>query len=139
MKLLSEPEIVALLDLDKVDLVERALPPLDDADTDRRSQGWLKRGVAEGFFTAGQIVHEGRTIASVIYSQALDPGRVLHVNAILALVSDDISITIQAAVERLAREMNCPVIEFQTRRCGMVQKTKRFGWKLHAVVLRKYL
>jgi hypothetical protein len=137
MRTLTHIEIVRCLDKGALQAAEAALPLLDD---NRQAKGdWIARGVAEGFYNGSYISHEGENVATLIWSKTFDPERVLNINAVAALVSRDISDIIQAACVKLAKAQECDVIEFHTRRPGMVRKTEKYGYQLHSVVLRKYL
>ena len=137
MRTLSEIEIVDCLDASALNTAEASLPLLDD---DRPGvSGWIGRGVAKGFYNASSIQYEGIGVATLIWSRTFDPDRVLNINAVASIVDTDIADIIQAAVVKLAKAQDCTIIEFHTRRPGMVAKTKRYDYKLHSVVLRKYL
>jgi hypothetical protein len=120
----------------RIDEVERALPPLDDAES---SEGWLRRGVAEGFFNANEILENGQPVATLVWSQGIDPQRVLNINAVLSLVSHDIWPTIAKAIRYIAGVQQCDIVEMSTRRPGMVVKCMKEGFNVHSVNLRMYL
>lgn len=135
MRTISELEILDLLDDVKIDELENEMPPLDDYPA---VSGWLSRGVKEGFFHACTFKKDGEPIVDVVYSLACDPERVLNVNAFVGLAAFDDEFLV-AGIHKLAEQNECVVIEFTTRRRGLVEKTQKFGWKAHSVVMRKRL
>jgi hypothetical protein len=116
---------------------EASLPLLDD--TRPAISDWIARGVAEGFYNASTITFEGESIATLIWSRTFDPERVLNINAVASLVGTDVGDIIQAALVKLAEKENCNIIEFHTRRKGLVEGSKKYGYQLHSIVIRKYL
>jgi hypothetical protein len=74
-----------------------------------------------------------------VWSRTFDPERVLNINAVASLVCDDIGDIIQAALVKMAAAQDCNVIEFHTRRKGLVEGAKKYGFHLHSIVCRKYL
>jgi hypothetical protein len=137
MRTLSQIEIVRCLDEAALHNAERSLPLLDDSRP--AVAGWIARGVAEGFYFASTILHEGCPVATLIWSRTFDPERVLNINAVVSLVDCQIDRVVQTALVQLAQRENCNVIEYHTRRPGLVEASKRFGYHLHSVVCRKYL
>jgi hypothetical protein len=138
MKLMSHVEIRELADAHKLDALEAELPPFDDFTT--HASGWLRRGVAEGFFRACEIIDEKGPVATLVYAQVCDPIRVLHgQGACSHRKHADVTPYILHALEKLGRDLGFDAVEFNTRRIGLVEKSVKIGWHLHSVTARKSL
>lgn len=123
-----------VLDDDKVKEVETYLPPLDDFVT---HEGWLLHGVKEGLYETAEVQQDGETIAYLFFSVGPVHDRVYCINAIRSLVRRDIMAAIYLAAIEHAKRRGCYAIEMTTRRAGLCEKSKKFGFEGVGVVLRK--
>jgi hypothetical protein len=137
MRTLSPDDIIQLVDTADVAEVESRMPMLDDDSA--YASGWILRGLKEGFFRASRVMISGEHVATVAWSLACDPERVLNVNAICSFAPGIIDNEIEASLLMLAHGQGCKIIEYHTRRKGLLRASMKYGYKLHSIVCRKYI
>ena len=136
MKLLDEDEMVQLLpasDSDLAALARRMRPLRDGAVPPWQNLEGSARG-CEGT----TVCHDGERIA-VFWHWFSSGNNSLVINASASLVDRDVFPYIVAAGEKLARSMNATGLQFETRRRGLVEKARRYGYTVDGVLMRKEL
>jgi hypothetical protein len=99
---------------------------------------WISTGLAKGFYRAREIQRDGKPVYVAFYH--VDDQNFLVPNG-GAFVGDGEpdSWLWKIGLEKLARELKCRGVTFQTRRRGLVEQATRDGYKIEGVVLSKIL
>ena len=137
MKLAAEITLLdCLADNPKIPDAEKILP---EFDAYKPAEGWLQSGIARGDYTAKHVAFDGRVIGSIIYSMGEGDGKILRVNACVAYEKGNFLPTFMRASEFIARVNDCTRIEFVTRRLGLIEESKKYGYNAGGLVMTKIL
>jgi hypothetical protein len=137
VKTLEQSEMIAIVDgIDSRNMskVLEAMQPLTPKGS---PANWLKYGLTEGWYKASTVLLD--KVPSLIIYYYVSPDGGLCCNAVASLVSKDVSKALVTAVTILGRNLKCKYVSFQTVRKGMIEKSKRFGFFVESVNLRKIL
>ena len=135
VKKITDEQIVTFLpvELDAVADSQRQLAPVvgDLADAD-----WLTRGVSQGVYSVRDIALGGDPAYRYFY-QVNDHNQ-LYLAAVLALGAADFALCVWGA-ERLASDLGCVGITFNTQRRGLIERALEYGYTIGGIVLVKKL
>jgi len=136
VKLLSENDMVQLAPADGPDLVALAdrMGPLRDGDI----PPWLLDATERGACQATTVVHEGERVA-VFWHWFSASNFTLVINAAGSLVERNVFPLIVAGGEKLARSLGAKAVQFETRRRGLIERSRTFGYHVDGVLMRKEL
>jgi hypothetical protein len=137
VKKITDEQALHLATIDDTSAIadsQRRLAPIvgDLADAD-----WLTRGVAQGLYSVRDVELGGHPIYRFFF-QVNDHNQ-LYIAAALALGAPDFTSCVFWGAERLAHDLGCVGITFNTQRRGLIKLGLDFGYKTAGIVLVKKL
>jgi len=137
MKLMSEQAMVDFLPPEP-EMLELAIAKFQKViDAGKISSNWLRFAVAEGFLQVKQVNFQGQPAFMVWFN--VGPEKRLMIDTVQSLQDRPQTEWIFEGVDLLARNLGCTIIDFQTRRRGLVLQAQSHGYEVTRVMLSKFL
>lgn len=137
MRLMTENEMVKILDVIRPETWPEAVKRLDAVKPNGAPSNWLEYGVKEGFYRVATIQDNGVDALCIWFHVSPDGGLIL--NAAVNVTSGDLADVLIKGLVQLAKRESCKYIQANTRRLGLVLKSRKFGFHTESVTIRKVL
>jgi hypothetical protein len=97
---------------------------------------WLEYGVREGFYHTAEVVLDGQHVSTLFY--AMDGPHILRIHGVHSRRNDlDLSDAHEVAFRRLAGDNGARMVQFETKRGGLIRKAVKRGYEICGVILRR--